>query len=105
MVERPLSKPEVRGAKPRISKVEDIEKIIKFLQKTTEYWSLIQEILSKKNLTSCLPTETKAYSTVMNHVDVAQKVERSLSMREVRGSMPRISKTSVTHQMVITISR
>ena len=29
-------------------------------------------------------------------------VERSLSMREVRGAMPRISKTLVTHQMVIT---
>ena len=37
MEERPLSKPEVRGAKPRISKVNDIEKLIKFLQKTTEY--------------------------------------------------------------------
>ena len=49
MVERPLSKPEVRGAKPRISKVKDIQKLFKFLQKTTEYWSLIQEILSKKN--------------------------------------------------------
>ena len=50
MEERPLSKPEVRGAKPRISKVKDIEKLIKFLQKTTEYWSLIQEILSQKIL-------------------------------------------------------
>ena len=37
MVERPLSEPEVRGAKPRISKVQDIEQLIKFLQKTTEY--------------------------------------------------------------------
>ena len=49
MVKRPLSKPEVRGAKPRISKDKDIENLIKFLQKTTEYWSLIQELLSKKN--------------------------------------------------------
>ena len=48
MVERPLINSEVRGAIPRISKVKDIEKLIKFLQKTTEYWSLIQEILSKK---------------------------------------------------------
>ena len=37
MVERPLSKPEVRGAKPRISKVKDIEQLTKYLQKTTEY--------------------------------------------------------------------
>ena len=36
---------------------------------------------------------------------VAQMVERSRSRREVRGSMLRISKTSATHQMVITISR
>ena len=49
MVERPLIKPEVRGAIPRISGVKDIAQLINFLQKTTEYWSLIQEIPSKKN--------------------------------------------------------
>ena len=48
MVERPLIKPEVRGAIARISKVKDIEYLINFLQKTTEYWSLIQEIPSQK---------------------------------------------------------
>ena len=48
MVERPLSEPEVRGAIPRISKVKDIEYLINFLQKTTEYWNLIQEIPSQK---------------------------------------------------------
>ena len=48
MEERPLSKPEVRGAKPRISKVEDIEKLFNFLLKTTEYWNLIQETPSQK---------------------------------------------------------
>ena len=48
MVERPLIKPEVRVAIPSISKVEDIEQLINFLQKTTEYWSLIQETPSKK---------------------------------------------------------
>ena len=37
MVERLLSKPEVRGAIPRISEVTVIEKLINFLQKTTEY--------------------------------------------------------------------
>ena len=48
MVERLLSNPEVRGAIPRISEVKDIEQLINFLQKTTEYWSLIQETRSKK---------------------------------------------------------
>ena len=97
MVERPLIKPEVRGAIPRISKVKDIKFLINFLQKTTEYLNLIQEKPSQKILTSCLPTETKASSTVINHGDVAQMVERSLTMREVRGLMPRISKSRVTH--------
>ena len=49
MVERLLSKPEVRGAIPRISEVKVIEQLINFLQKTTEYSSFIQEIPSKKN--------------------------------------------------------
>ena len=48
MVERPLIKPEVRGAIPRISKVKDIEYLINFLQKTTEYWNPKQEIPSQK---------------------------------------------------------
>ena len=48
MLERLLSQPEVQGAIPRISEVKDIEQLINFLQKTTEYWSLIQEIPSKK---------------------------------------------------------
>ena len=47
-VERPLTKPEVRGAIPRIFKVKDIKFLINFLQKTTEYWNLIQEIPSQK---------------------------------------------------------
>ena len=36
MVKRPLIKPEVRGAIPRISKVKDIEFLINLLQSTTE---------------------------------------------------------------------
>ena len=48
MVDRLLSQPEVRGAIPRISEIKDIEQLINFLQKTTEYWSLIQEIPSQK---------------------------------------------------------
>ena len=37
MEERPFIKPEKRGAIPRISEVKDIEQLINFLQKTTEY--------------------------------------------------------------------
>ena len=37
MVERLLSQSEVRGAIFRISEVEDIEQLINFLQKTSEY--------------------------------------------------------------------
>ena len=48
MVERPLIKPGVRGAISRISKVKDIEYLINFLQKTSEYWNLLQEIPSQK---------------------------------------------------------
>ena len=48
MVERLLTKPEVRGAKPRISEVKDIEFLINFLQITKEYWNLIQEVPSQK---------------------------------------------------------
>ena len=76
MVERPLSKPEVRGAIPRISEVKDIEQLINFLQKTTEYWNLIQEIPSHKIYNLLYPTQTKASSTVLNHGYEAQMVER-----------------------------
>ena len=48
LVERRLIKPEVRGAILRISKVKDIEYVINFLQKTTEYWNLVQGIPSQK---------------------------------------------------------
>ena len=54
MEERPLIKPEVRGAIPRFSEVKLVCR-----------------------------TETKASSTTVNHGDVAQMVERLLSMREV----------------------
>ena len=45
MVERQLIEPAI----PRISKVKDIEYLINFLQKTTEYWNLVQGIPSQKN--------------------------------------------------------
>ena len=48
MVERLLSKQKYGGAIPRISEVKVIEFLINFLQKTTEYWNLIQEIPSQK---------------------------------------------------------
>ena len=76
MVERPLIKPELRGAIPRISKVKDIEFLINFLQKTTEYWSLIQEIPSQKIYNLLFADWKKASSTVLNYGDVAQMVER-----------------------------
>ena len=37
MVERLLIKSELRGAIPRISEVKDIEQLINFLEKITEY--------------------------------------------------------------------
>ena len=37
MEERPLIKPEVRGAIPHISEIKDIEQLIILFQKTTEY--------------------------------------------------------------------
>ena len=81
MVERPLIKPEVRGAIPRISKVKDIEFLINFLRKTTEYWNLIQEISSQKIYNLLFADWKKASLTVLNYGDVAQTVELSLCMR------------------------
>ena len=81
MVERPLIKPEVRGAIPRISKVKDNEFLINFLRKTTEYWNLIQEISSQKIYNLLFADWKKASSTVLNYGDVAQTVELSLCMR------------------------
>ena len=106
MVERPLIKPEVRGAISRISEVKDIEYLNNFLQKTTEYWNLIQELPSQKMYNLLLADWNKSFpdSAVLNYGDVAQIVERSLCIWEVRGSMPRIYKTWATHQMEITIS-
>ena len=81
MVGRPLIKPEVRGAIPRISKVKDIEFLINFLRKTTEYWNLIQEISSQKIYNLLFADWKKPSSTVLNYGDVAQTVELSLCMR------------------------
>ena len=90
---------------PRISEVKDIEQLITFFRKLLKIEVLYKKYLPRKIVTFCLPTETKASSTVQNYVDVAQMVKSSLCMQEVRRSMPRTSKTRVTHQMVITVSR
>ena len=101
MLERPLSKPEVRGAILCISKVKDIDYLIYFLQKTTEYWNLKQEIPSQKIYNLLFADWNKSF------LDSSKLwgCSSNGSMREVRVSMPRISKTRATHQMVITISR
>ena len=74
MVERLLIQPEVRGAIPRISKVKDIDYLINFLQKILNIEILYKKYLPRKFITFCLPTETKASSTVINYGDVAQMV-------------------------------
>ena len=81
---------------PCISEVKDIEQLITFFRKLSKIEVLYKKNLPRKIVTSCLP-ETKASTTVQNYGDVAQMVERSLSMREVRRAMPRISKTRATH--------
>ena len=61
MVERLLSKPEVRGVIPGISEVKDIEQLINFLRKNTENWSLIQEIPSNKIYNLLFPDWNKSF--------------------------------------------
>ena len=105
MVERLLSKPEVRGAIPRISEVKVIEQLIIFLQKTTEYWSFIQEIPSKKNFNLLFADWNKSFLDSYKLWGCSSNSRALAEVREVRGSMPRISKSRVTHQMGIIISR
>ena len=88
MVERSLSMREVRGSMPRISKsflrIRQFFLVADYGEKLTPRykWNLIFHELC-----------SEARSKRNHYGDVAQMVERSLSMREVRGSMPRISKT------------
>ena len=86
MEERPLSKPEVWGESPRISEVKDIEQLINFLQKTTEYWSLLQKIPSQKNYNLLFADWNKSF------LDSAKPWAWSSNGRMVRGSKPRIYK-------------
>ena len=103
MVERLLIQPEVRGAIPRISKVKDIDYLFNFLQKILNIEILYKKYLPRKFITSCLPIETKASSTVLHHGDVAQMVETSWHARCTGIDAPYL-QTRATHQMVITIS-
>ena len=89
MVERSLCMREVRGSIPRLYKT--------FLR-IRQFWFVFAD--NGNELTTRYKWKTdiawilfKASSKVEEYGDVAQMVERSLSMREVRGSMPRISKT------------
>ena len=89
MVERSLCMQEVRGSMTRISET--------FLR-IRQFCSLFAH--NEKKLTPRYKWKTdnsrilfKASSKLEVYGDVAQMVERSLSMREVRGSMPGISKT------------
>ena len=89
MVERSLCMWEVRGSIPRIWKT---------ILRIRQFWFVFAD--NGNELTTRYKWKTdiswilfKASSKVEEYGDVAQMVERSLCMREVRGSMPRISKT------------
>ena len=98
MVKRPLIKPETREHYPASPKLSTSSIELTFFRKLLNIEIPYKKYLPRKFITSCLPTETKASSTVLNCGDVAQMVERLLCMREVRGAMPRIFKTRATHQ-------
>ena len=89
MVERSLCMREVRGSMPRISK--------NFWGFDNSIWCLLimgrnwQLVTNRKLIYHGFCSE--ASSKLKGYGDVAQMVERSIRMREVRGSMPRISKT------------
>ena len=89
MVERSLSMREVRGSMTRIPKTFlRIRQFWFFLLMMGRNWQLVT---NRKPIFHELCWEA---SSKRNHCgDAAQMVERSLSMREVRGSMRRISKT------------
>ena len=88
MVERSLCMREVRGSMPRISKT--------FWGFDNSIWCLLimgrnwQLLTNRKLIYHGFCSE--ASSKLEGYGDVAQMVERSLRMREVRGSKPRVSK-------------
>ena len=89
MVERSLCMREVRGSMLRISKT--------FLR-IRQFWFVFADNGNKLTTRYKWKTDIswvlfKASLKLEEYGDVAQMVERLLIMREVRGSMPRISKT------------
>ena len=89
MVERSLCMREVRGSMIRISKT--------FLR-IRQFWFVFAANGNKLTTRYKWKTDIswvlfKAILKLEEYGDVAQMVERSLSMREVRGSMPHISET------------
>ena len=89
MVQRSLCMREVRASMPRISKP--------FWGFDNSIWCLLimgrnwQLVTNRKLIYHGFCSEVS--SKLKGYGDVAQMVERPLRMREVRGSMPRISKT------------
>ena len=89
MAERSLCMREVRGSVPRISKI--------FWGFDNSIWCLLimgrnwQLVTNRKLIYHGFCSEDS--SKLEGNGDVAQMVERLLCMREVRGSVPRISKT------------
>ena len=89
MVERSLSMREVRGSMSRMPKT-----FLRIRQFCFVFADNRNEMTTRyKWKTDISRILFKASSKLQEYGDVAQMVERSLSMREVRGSMPRISKT------------
>ena len=89
MVERLLRKRELRGSLPRISiHFWGFDNSILFWLTKGKNWQLVtnQKLIYHE---FC----AQATSKLEEHGDVAQLVELSLRMRELRGSLPRISKT------------
>ena len=105
MVDRLLNKPEVRGAIPRISEVKDIEFLNNFLQKTTEYWNLVQEIPSQKIYNLLFADWNKSFLD-SSKLWGCNSNGRALALHaRGTGIDARISKSRATNQMVSTISR
>ena len=89
MVERLLRMREVRGSMPRISKT--------FWSFDNSIWCLLimarNWLLLKNRKLIYHEFCSEASSKLEEYENVAEMAERSLCMREVRGSVPRISKT------------
>ena len=97
MVERSLRIREVRGSIPRISKST-------FLPTTVGTYGNCEVIPTETNKPEAKKLEETGQLdypvwATGSYGDVAQMVERSLCMREARGSIPRISKSTFYQQL------